>query len=78
MHANISAAIDLAEIKGAQIINNSWGWIGAPSQIIEDSINAALDAGNIIIFIILNKRKIPPMVTGLLQLAPDPELMIFQ
>jgi hypothetical protein len=49
-NASLAAAINVAVTKGAQILNNSWGWVGAPSQTIENAINAALDAGKIILF----------------------------
>ena len=55
-----AAAIRLAVSKGAKIINNSWGWVGAPSPQIEEAIADALHAGVIVIFAAGNGPDRPP------------------
>jgi subtilisin family serine protease len=45
-----AAAIDLAVENGADILTNSWGWVGSPSTEIENAINDALSAGRIVLF----------------------------
>lgn len=49
-YANIASAIDVAVANDADILSNSWGWVGAPSTDITDAINDALTAGRIVIF----------------------------
>lgn len=36
-------------IKGADILSNSWGWVGAPSQDITNAIIAALSANRVVV-----------------------------
>ena len=55
-----AAAIRLAVSKGARIINNSWGWVGAPSLQIEEAIADALDAGVVVLFAAGNGPDRPP------------------
>ena len=59
-NANTAAAIDLAVEKGAQILNNSWGWVGAPSADIQNAINDALAAGRTVLFAAGNGPDRPP------------------
>ncbi len=44
-----AAAIDLAIDNGADILSNSWGWVGAPSSLITAAINDAIDDGKIVL-----------------------------
>jgi len=46
----IALAIGVAVVKGADILSNSWGWVGAPSPDIEAAIRAALIAGRVVLF----------------------------
>ena len=55
-----AAAIRLAINKGARIINNSWGWVGAPSVEIENAIADALQAGVVVLFAAGNGPDRPP------------------
>ncbi len=55
-----AAAIRLAVSKGAKIINNSWGWVGAPSPQIENAIADALRAGVVVLFAAGNGPDRPP------------------
>lgn len=59
-NANMAAAIDLAVEKAAQVLNNSWGWVGAPSADIENAIHEALAAGRIVLFGAGNGPDRPP------------------
>lgn len=59
-YANIAAAIDVAVEKGVQVLNNSWGWVGAPSADIENAIDDALAAGRIVLFAAGNGPDRPP------------------
>jgi subtilisin family serine protease len=59
-NANTAAAIDLAVAKGAQVLNNSWGWVGAPSADIENAIDDALAAGRTVLFGAGNGPDRPP------------------
>jgi subtilisin family serine protease len=58
--AEVAQAIDTAVAKGANILNNSWGWVGAPSQDIEAAVMRALKAGRIVIFAAGNGPDRPP------------------
>ncbi len=53
-------AIRLAVSKGAKIINNSWGWVGAPSPQIEMAVKEALTAGVVVLFAAGNGPDRPP------------------
>ena len=59
-NANTAAAIDLAVEKGAHVLNNSWGWVGAPSADIENAIYDALAAGRTVLFAAGNGPDRPP------------------
>ena len=48
--ADLASAIDTAVDKGAHILSNSWGWVGAPSPDIENAVKDALAAGRIVLF----------------------------
>ncbi len=43
-------SIDVAVAEGADILSNSWGWVGAPSAAITSAINDALAAGRVVVF----------------------------
>lgn len=43
-------AIDVAVANGADILSNSWGWVGTPSLDIETAIRDALNAGRVVLF----------------------------
>lgn len=45
-----AGAIDVAVENGADIISNSWGWVGAPSATIEAAIRDALAADVTVLF----------------------------
>ncbi|MBW1734901.1 MAG: S8 family serine peptidase [Deltaproteobacteria bacterium] len=45
-----ASAIDVAVEHGAHILSNSWGWVGACSSLIENSITDALAADRVVIF----------------------------
>ena len=47
---NVASAIDVAVANGAHVLSNSWGWVGAPSTVIETAIDDALAAGRAVIF----------------------------
>ena len=49
-YEEIATAINTAVEKGADILNNSWGWAGAPDSTVEAAINNALAAGVIVLF----------------------------
>jgi len=59
-YANVAAAIDLAVAKGARVLNNSWGWVGAPSADIQNAIYDALAAGRTVLFAAGNGPDRPP------------------
>ncbi len=46
----MAASIDLAVSKGANVLSNSWGWVGSPSTDIANAINSALTAGKTVLF----------------------------
>jgi subtilisin family serine protease len=58
--AEVAQAIDTAVAKGANILSNSWGWVGAPSQDIEAAVKRALKAGRIVLFAAGNGPDRPP------------------
>jgi len=49
-YADMASAIDVAVAHGADILSNSWGWVGAPSTSITNAINDALTAGAVVLF----------------------------
>ena len=49
-YTNMASAIDVAVTEGADILSNSWGWVGSPSATITNAINDALEAGRIVLF----------------------------
>jgi len=49
-YGDLASAIDVAVAHGANILSNSWGWVGAPSTDITDAINDALAAGRVVVF----------------------------
>ncbi|MCX7046926.1 MAG: S8 family serine peptidase [Candidatus Sumerlaeota bacterium] len=49
-YAKIATTLDLAVQHGANILSNSWGWVGAPSTEITNSVSAALTANKIVLF----------------------------
>ena len=53
-------AIDVAVANGADILTNSWGWVGAPSADIEAAIQDALNAGVPVLFAAGNGPDRPP------------------
>ncbi len=53
-------AVRIAASKGAHIINNSWGWVSAPSRQIENAVKSALAAGSIVLFAAGNGPDRPP------------------
>ena len=48
--SHLANAIDVAVQNGADILTNSWGWVGAPSASIEAAITDALDSGRVVLF----------------------------
>jgi hypothetical protein len=58
--ANFASAIDVAVLNGADVLSNSWGWVGAPSTVIENAISAALAAGRVVVFAAGNGPDRPP------------------
>lgn len=48
--ADNATALDAAVAHGADILSNSWGWVGSPSSDIEGAIDDALGAGVIVVF----------------------------
>ena len=42
-------ALDFAARHGVRISNNSWGYVGAASQVLSDAIKAAGDAGQLVV-----------------------------
>ncbi len=48
--ATMATALDVAVLRGAKILSNSWGWVGAPSTDITNAVNDALSAGRIVVF----------------------------
>ncbi len=59
-NAERAAAIDVAVAEGADVLSNSWGWVGAPSTVIESAIDDALDAGRVVVFAAGNGPDRPP------------------
>jgi subtilisin family serine protease len=59
-YAQIASAIDVAVARGARVITNSWGWVGAPSSDIESAVRDALDAGVAVLFAAGNGPDRPP------------------
>ena len=49
-YAEIAMAVNTAVAKGAKVMNNSWGWVGAPDSTIETAVNNALAAGVVVVF----------------------------
>jgi hypothetical protein len=49
-YLEISQAIRIAVAKGAAIVTDSWGWVGAPSSEIESAVRDALAAGVTVLF----------------------------
>ncbi|MEA1922944.1 MAG: S8 family serine peptidase [Pseudomonadota bacterium] len=59
-------AIRVAVAKGAKIINNSWGWVGAPSKEIEMAVTKALESGVIVLFSGGNGPDRPPFTYNII------------
>lgn len=59
-YVEASQAIRVAVAKGAAIVTNSWGWVGAPSSEIESAIRDALAAGVSVLFAAGNGPDRPP------------------
>ena len=59
-YANFAAAIDTAVAEGADILSNSWGWVGAPSSAITSAIDDALSASRVVLFAAGNGPDRPP------------------
>ena len=53
-------AIDVAVAKGAKVLNNSWGWDGAPSSDVEDAFRGALQQGCVVVIAAGNGPDRPP------------------
>ena len=49
-YAEIATAVNTAVDKGAKVMNNSWGWVGAPDSTIETAVKNALAAGVVVVF----------------------------
>lgn len=49
-YSNYASAIDVAVTEGAKVINNSWGWHSAPSNLVEDAIVNALADKVVVLF----------------------------
>ncbi len=49
-YTEIANAIDVAVAHDADVLSNSWGWVGAPSADIAGAINDALNAGRVVLF----------------------------
>jgi len=58
--SHVAAAIDVAVENGADILTNSWGWVGAPSADIRAAIEDALDANRVVLFAAGNGPDRPP------------------
>ncbi len=58
--ANLASAIDVAVTNGADILSNSWGWVGAPNSTIASAIDDALADGRAVIFAAGNGPDRPP------------------
>lgn len=43
-------SINVAVAQGADVLSNSWGWVGAPSGAITAEVNDALAAGKVVLF----------------------------
>jgi hypothetical protein len=50
LESHLALSIDVAVAHGADILSNSWGWVGFPNTAIEDAIDDALAAGVAVIF----------------------------
>jgi len=59
-YADVARAIDVAGAKGARIVTNSWGWVGAPSADIEAAVRRALEGGVAVLFAAGNGPDRPP------------------
>lgn len=59
-NAQIASSIDVAVANGANILTNSWGWVGVPSGLITSSINDALAANRVVLFAAGNGPDRPP------------------
>lgn len=46
----MALGIDLAVQHGARVLSNSWGWVAAPSAVIEDAVRDALAANRVVVF----------------------------
>jgi subtilisin family serine protease len=57
---DLANGINVAVSHGAKILSNSWGWVGAPSQVITDAIDAALAANRVVLFAAGNGPDRPP------------------
>lgn len=47
--ASLASAIDVAVARGAKVLSNSWGWVGAPLATIERAFQDALNAGRVVV-----------------------------
>lgn len=59
-YVEIANAIDIAVARGANVLSNSWGWLGAPSSVIESAITDALNANRVVLFAAGNGPDRPP------------------
>ncbi|THB78956.1 MAG: hypothetical protein D3926_11785, partial [Desulfobacteraceae bacterium] len=46
----VASAIDVAVANGADILSNSWGWVGSPSAVITQALSDAITAGTVVLF----------------------------
>ena len=58
--SSLASSIDVAVAHGADVLSNSWGWVGAPVTAIEDAIDDALAAGVAVLFAAGNGPDRPP------------------
>ncbi len=58
--SNMANAIDVAVANGANVLSNSWGWVGVPSTDIENAIVDAIDKGVTVVFAAANGPDRPP------------------
>ena len=58
--ADTASAIDVAVANGADVLSNSWGYVGAPSAVVEAAIDDALAAGRAMVFAAGNGPDRPP------------------
>jgi len=58
--AYIANSIIIAITRGAQVLTNSWGWVGAPSTDISNAIGIALTNGRVVLFAAGNGPDRPP------------------